>query len=77
MLTEIEHLIAAFIGGALGGVVIVLLMYINFQQQLKEYLFAKEGFKTRIELQKLQNEVTAIRIKIAVLYAESIHDKNT
>lgn len=69
MLTEIESLIVSVIGGALGGLTIVILMYMNFQHQLKEYLFAKEGFKTRNTIKRLERDIDALK----TLYTKHVH----
>lgn len=70
---EIDALFAGLIGGFFGGLSIVGAMYFNFQSRLREYLFAKEGFKTRRDVEKMAEDIQHLKMQMAALNAEAYH----
>lgn len=70
---EIDALWAGLLGGFFGGMAVVGVMYFNYQSRLREYLFAKEGFRTRKVVEKMQEDIQHLKIQMAAINAEAYH----
>ncbi len=70
---EIDALFAGLLGGFIGGLSMVGAMYFNYQSRLREYLFAKEGFKTRRVVEKMLEDIHHLKMQMAALNAEAYH----
>lgn len=70
---EIDALFAGLLGGFIGGLTMVGVMYFNYQSRLREYLFAKEGLRTRRDVEKIREDIQHLRIQMAAINAESYH----
>ena len=73
---EIDALWAGLLGGFIGGITIIGVMYFNYQSILHEYIFAKEVFKTRRMTIKMQQEIAELQKQVADLNMV-IYDKVT
>lgn len=73
---ELDALWAGLLGGFVGGITIIGVMYFNYQSILHEYIFAKEVFKTRRIAVKMQQEIIELQKQVADLNMV-IYDKVT
>lgn len=73
MPNEIDAIFSGLLGGGLGAIFVFSTMYFHFHMRFKNYFFSKEHFKTRMKVLLLEDEVSALKIQVARLNAESYH----
>jgi hypothetical protein len=70
---EIDALFAGLLGGFIGGISIVCVMYWAYEARIKEYIFAKEAFKTRNIVLRLSQDVDALKMQVAALQTDACY----
>lgn len=77
-MVEVDVLMVGFIGGFIGSGAIMATMWVTFKSQYKEYLFAKEGFKTRVTVLKMVDDIKNLKMQMAsvnsTMYHQSIQE---
>lgn len=70
MVTEIDCLMAGFVGGFIASFSIIGSLMFHFKSRIREFAMAKEDFKLRQNVAKLIEDSETYKIQLAAIHAE-------